>query len=156
LDLQTLIERTGLPPRTLRYVLDHDVVPNLRISLAVHEAGRPRIFGDDFGVAVACAAILLEAGLKRRAVQQLLTQMAGANWPDGKLILPGILMGRNAVLVEFGDGANLRFRFEEDKTTHWFPAKSRTKLPKDYFPRAIVQLDLGRIRDLVLARSNLS
>lgn len=153
MDLQTLIERTGLPPRTLRYVLDHDVVPNLRISLAVHEAGRPRVFADDVGVAVACSAILLEAGLKRKAVQQLLSQMARASWRDGKSVMSSILSSTAPAWAELGDGKNFRFRFDDDtKPTPWSPLSTRAKVPKDYIPLAVVQLDLGRIRDLVLAK----
>lgn len=67
MDLQELAQRTALPLRKLRYVVDHDLVPELHYKLAHDEAGRPRRFASDVGFAIACVTSLLEGGLQRTA-----------------------------------------------------------------------------------------
>jgi hypothetical protein len=75
MDLHTLEERTGLALRSLRYVLDHRLVPGLNIQLASKVAGRPRRFSDDAGFGIACAAVLLQAGVQRKRVHQFLKDL---------------------------------------------------------------------------------
>src|SRR5262245_37077023 len=112
MDLHTLAERTGLELRTLRYVLDHRLVPGLSVRLADDVAGRPRRFSDDSGFAIACAAALLQAGIQRKRVHQILKDLLTIRFAEAKgesvLALAAILRSPLPAMAHFGDGVNVR------------------------------------------------
>src|SRR5262245_13118637 len=80
-DLQTIAARTGLPPRRLRYVLDHRLLPGMRVRRDAQAQGQPRYFTDFEGFGVALAAQLLEGGLRREAVVTALDWLFDLTWP---------------------------------------------------------------------------
>ena len=53
MDLQTLANRTGVPLRKLRYVLDHRLLPGMRIKHAFEFVGQPRSFAEHEGFGIA-------------------------------------------------------------------------------------------------------
>ena len=112
MNLQEIADRTGLPLRNLRYVVDREIVRTVKIKQLEHERGRPRVFSDDVGVAIGCAAWLLESGLNRKAVEHCLESMAELNFrpqtPRKGLSLADIIRHRTAAVVQIGDGVNCR------------------------------------------------
>jgi hypothetical protein len=75
MDLNTIASRTGLPPRRLRYVMEHGVLPGLRQR--PHGYGKDWSFTDFEAFAIALAGVLLDAGLRRDAVVACLDQVVG-------------------------------------------------------------------------------
>lgn len=77
MDLQTIATRTALPVRKIRYVLDNRLLPGLRVAGQPDVVGRARSLTDLEGFAVACAATLLELGVKKEAVVELMNGLSG-------------------------------------------------------------------------------
>ena len=66
--LSTLSERTGIPVPRFRYVVDQGVLPvQFRQESGSHGRGTPRTFTPLEAFAIACAALMIEAGLRRLA-----------------------------------------------------------------------------------------
>jgi len=156
MDLQILASRTQLPQRKLRYVIDHDLVPGLKLEIAENEVGRPRRFADDAGFGIACAASLLEAGLHRAAVRQFLETLLGFATPrplTGRDILIAVLQRELPAVAELGDGVNIRIRVDDPKfDSGWMQPRTNAKLAKDYEPNALVRLNLRHICDKVVGK----
>src|SRR2546429_7926187 len=74
MDLAELATRTGLPPRRLRYVLDHRVLPGMKDW--GEGRGIPRVFTTFESFGIALAALLLECGLIRGLVASCLLKAA--------------------------------------------------------------------------------
>src|SRR4051794_17403559 len=81
MDVQTIAQRARLPVRNVRYILDQHILPGLRGRLQTHRAGRPRFFTEREGYLIALAALLLEGGVQRRTVTQVLARLADLPWP---------------------------------------------------------------------------
>lgn len=61
MDISTLSEKSGIPPRTLRYVIDQELIPGFAPR---HEGrGRARQFTEDEAVKLLLAATLFALGL---------------------------------------------------------------------------------------------
>ena len=59
--------------------MDHKLVPSVRVKVVDNEVGRPRVFADDYGVGIACAAYLMEAGLRRERVLECIQILSAFN-----------------------------------------------------------------------------
>src|SRR4051812_35506665 len=95
MDVQTISQRAGLPVRKIRYVLDQRILPGMRGRLQKQLAGRPRFFTDLEGYYIACAALWLEGGVKRKVVSDPLDRLGNAPWPPpGVASSPASLMER--------------------------------------------------------------
>jgi hypothetical protein len=152
MNLSEIAERTGTNPRHLRYVVDHALVP----SAATASAGRgtPREFGKETAYAVAVAARLLDAGMGRRLVRDILNslisdqQKSPVIWHAatfGKLI-PGAEWA-----WEFGDAEAERTcksnfgHVEQVVCSPWKRIQDGTRMDIDYRPITIVRLDLHEL-----------
>jgi len=159
-DLQTLSQRTGIPIRRLRYCLDHNLVPGLRIEISANEAGRPRKFADDVGFGIACAATLIGAGYGRKTVayflKGLLETYLHYEEGDRELALAAVLRRDDCTArAELGDGVNVRVVFhvpgcDTGCDTGWVCPGNPAPLVKSYHPTTYIGLDLSRIRDKVV------
>lgn len=151
MDLQTISSRTGIPSRTLRYVVDHKMIPTLHVTTRDNEVGRPRVFADDYGVAIACAALLLQAGVRRETAENCLRILAAVNTkpeaPSKGISIATVMERRfKSAIVEFGDGITGRlFLPFDDVDTGWLSMKPLAQLAKDYRPSVIFSLDIGRL-----------
>ncbi len=154
MDLSTLASRTRLDRRRLRYVLDHELVPALKIKIVNDESGRPRHFADDVGFGIVCAVTLLDLGLPHETIRQFLTALLDAKLQptDSQRALPTILASPLRPLdahADFdGDGC-VRLNFA-GKDTEWFKPGKKSA-PANVAPRVIVRLNIGQIRDLVFS-----
>jgi hypothetical protein len=157
MDLQTVARLTRLPVRKIRYVLDHRLLPRLRVAGQPDLVGRARILTDLKGFAVACAAILLESGVRKEAVVEF---MAGlSDFPVGKRrddkhpvyavqkAFEAKGMPAEAMLA---DWINLRFKFGRHDTG-WVQPRTYAPLADMYQPRVVISIDLASLRDAFLA-----
>ena len=158
MDLQELSRRSGIGGRRLRYVLDHGLVPGLRIEIAEGEVGRRRKFADDVGVGIACAAHLVELGLSHDTIRLFLGALARLHIGE-KLLLRCIFerhgdlpRGELGCVAELGDGVNVRVRVPDpiNYDSKWHAPDNPAPLSSEYRPTTRIVLDLGRILDQVL------
>jgi len=153
-DLTELSLRTGIDRRQLRYVLDHELVPRLHIKIVADNVGRPRHFADDVGFAIVVAARLVKLGLPHKTIQTFLSGLfeLKIKASDNRPALLYVLQGSFPAFAEFGDGrVRLRIRspLDEEIDTGWKIPGKRSPPVKDFSPKAVVWLDIGRIRDEV-------
>ncbi len=154
MDLSTLACRTRLERRRLRYVLDHELVPALKIKIVNDESGRPRNFADDVGVGIACAVTLLDLGLPHETIRQFLTALLDVKLKptDSHRALHTILKSPLRPLdayVDFGGDGCVRLNLAGYDTGWLKPGK---KSPRANFaPGVIVRLNIGQIRDQVFS-----
>ena len=150
MNLQTIATRTALRTRTLRYVMDHKIVPSAQVRVIHNEAGRSRDFADDLGVGIACAAFLLEAGMRREAVASCIQILAGLNTrPDSPakgITLVTVISKRLNAVVQFGDGVSGRLLLpEENIDSGWLSTQPLAKFDASYSPTVVVEIDIGRL-----------
>ena len=166
MDLQTIAEQTRLPVRTIRYVVDHRLLPKQRrVTGEPDRVGRARILTELEGFSVACAAILLESGVRREAVVDFMSALAEHSVAQNsqitqnrrkrrsgsvgalEMVLEAEITPAEAMLA---DGVNLRFKLEcED--TGWIQPGTFARLADDYQPRVVVTIDLARLRQAFLS-----
>lgn len=156
LDLSTLANRTGLERRRLRYVLDHELVPRLKIAVVDDETGRPRHFAEDVGFGIACAVCLLDLGLAHETIRQFLSGLLKIKISpaDTQGALASILQSPQTPLhahADFGGDGWVRLRVE-GYDSGWLQSGRPRKPPIDFEPSVIVRLNIGQIRDLVFSR----
>jgi hypothetical protein len=154
MDLQTLADRTKVPLRKLRYVLDHRLLPGLRVKHARERTGHPRSFEEFEGFGLAGAAALAEAGVRRETIVLFMDVIC-----DLELELPSAQrIGRIALVAAFqegadpavgmvGDGALVRVKIKT-LDTGWIAPKALAKVT-DFAPRVIIQLDLALLRKAI-------
>jgi len=157
MDLQELSERSGINRRKLRYVLDNNLVPGLKIEIADSEIGRPRKFNWDVGFVIVCAAHLLVAGLSHDSIRLFLKGLVGLT--IGKRSLLKCLFERHSDLsgsgpvqsyARWGDGVNMRVTFEAlNFDTKWQVPSNPARLDSNYEPMVEIVLNLGQILDQV-------
>ncbi len=157
MDLQRIAVLTRLSVRKVRYVLDHRLLPGLRIAGQPDLIGRARILTDLEGFSVACVAILLEAGVRKKSVVDLMTGLS--QFPldiPRKLRHPTYAIQRafeprvTPAEASLGDGVNLRFKLG-DKDTGWMQPGTYAPLADGYQPGVVISIDLAPLRDVFLA-----
>lgn len=159
MDIQTIATRTGLSNRRIRYVLDHRLLPGMRVKTDEARHGHPRSFSDLEGFGIACAATLLEGGVKREAVVSFVDSLCNFVWTDipGRShkkwhMLPFLELVFDATTnvpasALLGDGLNVRFRLG-NRDTNWLQPQTFAEL-KNFRPRVTVSLDLGDLRTAI-------
>lgn len=149
LSLKTLSERTGIDPRHLRYVLDHQLVPGNLLTEDLPILGRTRIVDEISAVYIACAGHLLEAGYRSEAVRDMMTAFAYAiaktqlHIPIFREVVQFNKNGR----VQYGDGRYVRWIVEQ-KTGPWHDPTRKGKTV-ELVPRTCLELDVGEITKTV-------
>ncbi len=151
MDLQTIHLRTKLPSRRLRYVLDHAMIPDLQIVLAENEGGQPRTFRDFDGFRIACAATLLEAGMKREPAAQFVAAMACLPWGKGGPYLAQVFKLEKPASALLGDGQAMKVEFGSKPPRGWYRVDTLVQLDK-FDPVVVVEINIGRVRDTLLGR----
>lgn len=157
--LQTVARLTRLPIRKVRYVLDHRLLPGVRVAGQPDLVGLARTLTDLEGFSVACAAVLLESGVRKETVVEFMTVLA--EFPMGKssrgkrpIVAIQRAFGSTVAPAEamLGDGTNLRFRVGPEDTG-WIQPGTYAPLAAGYQPRVVISIDLARLRDVFLAHS---
>lgn len=161
-DIRDLAERSGLPHRTIRYVVD------ARRVLMMDEKGRigrgvPRRFADFEAIPLVIAAHLVESGLKNRTASEVINRLAKAKWiklpkPDihGLRRSPPIVAVcsiRAPALLEIGDRRIVRLTLTpkypsgESVTTGWLLIELGARVEDDFRPTVCTTIDVARIRE---------
>ena len=144
MDLAELSQRTGIERRQLRYVLDHNLVPGLRITIVGDAVGRPRKFHESVGFGITCATLLRDLGLRHETIRQFLRELIKLKIA-GEPALPQILLQNCPAFADLGDGEWVRLR------VHAEPPVEVGSIPasKTHSPLVMVTLDIGQIRDQI-------
>jgi hypothetical protein len=161
LEIQEIARRVALPVRKLRYVIDQRILPGMRGRLQEERAGRPRAFTKVEGYFVGIAATLLDAGVQRGTITELLARLTDAAWPPPGADLPPpsglqraitqpktvaeamyLAPGKGASIC-LGDGGNLRFRLR-GIDSGWVVPRRLNRL-QDYRPRVVIELHLDSL-----------
>jgi hypothetical protein len=158
MNLQTIAVLTRLPVRKIRYVLDHRLLPGLRVAGQRNVVGQARILTDLEGFSVACAAILLESGVRKDAVISFMAGLSQFPVPSksrGNSLVFAIQRAFEPAVTPaeavLADGTNLRFRLGREDTG-WLQPGTYAPLSEEYVPRVAVSIDLARVRKLFPGR----
>lgn len=116
LTLQDIADRTRIHPERLRYVFDQKLLPGLRRGvgerLGSRGRGVPRSLTAFEAFSVACAALLLGAGLRRQTVMDCMDVLCAYSVPGSRdwadIPLYQAFEERDMSVLEIGDGANVR------------------------------------------------
>lgn len=116
MDLTTIANRTGIPPRLLRYVVYHELMPT--VDSTGGGKGLTRNFGPAEAFGIAVAAMLLTAGLKGGPVREVMAALVRKQ-PRGFLRLPLLIramQATGAVQLQVADGLYVRVRTVHEPT----------------------------------------
>jgi hypothetical protein len=152
-DLAEIARRSGLSPRKIRYILDQGLLPVGKISS--RGRGTRRIFVQSEAIAIALAAWMLEAGLKRALVRDCLGVLcqlpSGGSRGVGLMKIPlyRALAAGPTARVEVGDWSYVRVHAASSPgrqafDTGWMPLGGQA-VPSGYAPLVAVVLDIGQI-----------
>ncbi|MCG8585861.1 MAG: hypothetical protein MI757_14230 [Pirellulales bacterium] len=152
LELRDLSERVAIKPRLLRYVVDHELVPDRRWLQIEDAVGQPRQFDGITAVCIACAAHLLEAGYKRVAVSELMAAIDQI-LPEKQnpLNLPAVahaITSKKPARVQVGDRKWVRWILD-GKEASWVTISPPHRRATKALPMVVIEVDVGRIRDQV-------
>lgn len=157
MDLQTIADRIQLPIRKVRYVIDHRLLPGLRVEGQPNVLGRARSLTDFEGFGVAAAALLLESGVKREKAVDFIDSLCSHSLPTerrGKrqnfLLYVFSSTGKSAT-ASLGDGVNVRLRID-NYDSHWLQPRTGARLATEYEPRVVIMVDLARLRNALIRR----
>lgn len=128
----------------------------MRQSAGMGSRGRgiPRSLTAFEAFSVACAALLLNAGLRRQAVIQCMDDLVRSMVPGSRRIADVALYKafeeRDVVVLEIGDGDHLRLIGSEDYLRRplkfgWHQIATGTEVP-GYEPMVLVSINLAKLR----------
>jgi hypothetical protein len=152
MDLARISQLTGLSSRRLLYVLEHHVLPGTQSASRGRRVTRDFTGFESFGIA--CAAWMLEAGLRRSVVAQIITALvAPQRGHGGKIPLLEVFLQQHPAVIEIGDLVNIRIVKQKDgpsaKAASWLQAGTGAVL-KSYQPVVKVSIDVGEIRGKII------
>ena len=157
-----IADRSGIPIRTIRYVVD------ARRVLMMDDKGRvgrgvPRRFDDFVAIPLVIAAHLVESGFKNRTASEVINCLAKAKWL--KLPKPDVLGLRlrppidavcsipGPALLEIGDRRIVRLTLtpkypgDVPVTTGWVLIELGARVEDEFRPTVCATVDVGKIRD---------
>jgi hypothetical protein len=152
-DLAEIAATSGLPPRKLRYVLDHGLLPGGAARSRGRGAARSFEPFECFGRVI--AAVMLEAGLRRATVRDCLAALVRSRDGGPETIpLYRAHMANGPTWLEGGDGSYARLvgpggSSVTGATAQWLPLGKQTPAPAGYAPLVRVTLDVAQIRGKV-------
>ena len=156
-DLNQVADAVGLPIRRVRYVLEHRVLPGAEKASRGHRVTRTFTGFEGFGIA--CAAVLLESGLRRPVVSGLIRALVKA--PRGatgrQIPLLGAYMSTRPLKLEVADAANYRLlnpTLSDATDAPWLTIATGTPLDPAYQPLVVLSVDVGRFRDAIRRAAN--
>jgi hypothetical protein len=159
--LEDISRRIGISREKLRYVIDQRLLPD-RLEDWMHAdtewgsrgRGTPRRFTPYEAFCVACATILLDAGLRRQTLKDCLKILCSPPNPrvDGLSTSPlrRAFDGVGETLVEVGDGVHVRMR-DATPGEHsfvylgWRHSDSGATLA-EYHPLVVLSLHVAKLR----------
>jgi hypothetical protein len=158
--LADIADRAAVPIERVRYVIDSGILQGGRQrkrGTGPSNPGRgiPRTFTRDEAFGLVIIVLMLEGGLRRRAVQDCLELLRSSVVPGSRRLrdvtLIRLLHDKAVAALEIGDGLNVRLKFQEgpavktELPTGWIQPDTKAKL-EDYDPLLLVRINLAKIR----------
>lgn len=142
----------SLPIERLNYVCRHKLVPRLELVDVFDQPGWPRFIEFESAVFMACAANLLECGLRPVAVRAFMdairqvqaghhTRLSLPDWSDA-------IAGESTILVQVADGIRVRWVVWQEPTS-WIDPGPPLTADNGYAPTTVISIDLGHIRNRI-------
>ncbi len=155
MDIRELAARSGIEQRTLRYLLDHDTIPG--VGKDNGRRGGPRVLSERNAVAVAVAALLLHAGLKRRFVEGFVrgllncsndtnTPPLGVEW-----LIRQVGSATAVMLLEIGDRRFLRILGDTEAPSMGWRDLLTGSTVATFAPLVVVRIDVVELRRRIRA-----
>ena len=146
--------RLGISTRRLRYVLEHDVLPSWRS--ASEGRGNERSFEGFEAFGIACAAWMLQGGLRCATVKQLFAAVCPSGGIMKKNPLFQAFIARGDSTFEIGDGVNVRLSSATrpragNSDTGWRQIATGAELSDNYEPDIRIQINVGKLRSKLKA-----
>ena len=141
--------RTGISPRQLRYVLEHDVLPAGKT--ASEGRGNERSFTEFEAFGIAFAALMFKGGLRRGTVKKCIAVICPSGRDMDKNPLYQALYASGETKLDIGDNLNVRM-YGKSKLrsgnfdTGWRQIATGAELADEYQPDIKVQIDAGKLR----------
>lgn len=155
-DLTDIQNATGITVQRLRYVIDQRLLPGGSGPSWRRGRGSPRVFTRFEAFGVACAALLLKAGLQRRVIKDCLQMICShvvGRRDAASVPLYQACQERSTAYLEIGDGNYVRLVGAEDylrKTPLLGWVDTATKTPVEmYEPLVAIRIDVARLRRLL-------
>jgi hypothetical protein len=154
--LADLANRTMLPLRQLRYALDHGLLRGGQ--RASRGRGSPRSLTEFEAFVIACAAQLLQAGLRQGVVRDCVALLG--RYADKKarrvsdVPLYQAFQSGTPARLEVGDGANVRLFGSgplprEKFDTGWRQIATGARIAGAYEPLVVLGVNVGALRRMV-------
>ncbi len=150
--ISEIVDRTGIAQRRLRYVLEEGLLPGG--NAASDGRGTARKFTPFEAFSIACAALLLESGLKRALVRDCLAVLCGPGNRrtrcDADVPLYQAFVTREIARLEVGDWVNIRLCGsgackQRGLDTGWRQIHTGAEV-QGYEPLILISIDVAAIR----------
>ena len=141
---------TSLSLRQLRYVLDHGLLPVGRVKHSGR--GAARTFTDFEAFGIACAATMLQAGLRQSVVRDTIALLSQYQDKTRRNVdnvpLYQAYQANQTAKLEIGDGVNVRLSGTgtlpvQKFDTYWRQITTGAQLGNDYDPLILLSVNLG-------------
>jgi hypothetical protein len=158
-DLAGIQNATGIRVQRLRYVIDQGLLPGGSGPSWQRGRGTPRVFTAYSAFGVACAALLLKAGLRLSVIKrcmEIVCSYNGDRHDVSEIPLYQAFMQRSTAHLEVGDGDYIRLQGSEDYLRHplsfgWIDISTR-EVVEMYEPLVTIRIDVARLRRLMEKR----
>jgi hypothetical protein len=158
-DLADIQDATGITVQRLRYVLDQGLLPGGSGPSWRRGRGSPRVFTAFSAFGVACAALLLRAGLRLSVIKhcmEIVCSYSGERREVTEIPLYQAFQQRSTAHLEVGDGNFIRLQGSEDYMRRplsfgWIDISKRDQAEM-YEPLVTVRIDVARLRRLMEKR----
>lgn len=143
----------NIPVRKLRYVVDHELIPDRNWGIVDDEPGNPRKVDEISGTFIVAAAMLLESGVKREIVKNALRaadelKPPGRNQLNLPILFDAFGSKKNSS-ISIGDGMNVRVRVGRTDSGWHEIVEPGNKADNSYEPIVKITVSLAKIRDLI-------
>lgn len=154
MELTELASCSGIPLRRLRYAIYHAVMPGVdRVDVG---RGSVRSFTDYEAFGIALAAMLFDAGIRRKLVEgclRLLSESRDRTMPIQEVPLYAAFVSHGPATILIGDGRYVRLRASRHARrgvldTGWVSPDGSTP-PGAFEPVVCLQVNLGPLRGAV-------
>ena len=153
MSIPQIAEATGIDAERLRYVIDQKLLPGQTDSSSSGR-GTARQFSIFSAFGLACAALMISAGMRRSTVMKCMELLCSANGefrpPISDIPLIKAFKKRSVAMLEIGDKVNIRMYGSEDYRKRkldyaWRQVATGANLA-NYEPMVVIGINVGRLR----------
>jgi hypothetical protein len=158
MDFLAMEAATGIASQRFRYIIDQGILPGGPLPSWRRGRGSPRLFTQFEAFGLACTALLLKAGLRRRVVIACLETLSA--YRDKRREVSDVplfqaFQDRASAYLDVGDGDFVRLVGSEDAKRNllqfgWVGISGKAPVEL-YEPLVTIRVDVARLRRLVKA-----